>query len=131
TYFAYRLMRQKYGKNDRLVNYPAGLRWLPNVRRDDYRVFNLYGTLGRGEAGPTVQEIPKYEHLVNLYSMCYERGGKVIGMIEERLGEERFLEFMRRLCARYRFRVLRVADLQRELEEYSGNPWGDFFRHWI
>jgi hypothetical protein len=131
TYFAYRLMRLKYGKNDPLVRYPNGLRWLPNVRREDFRVFNLYGTLARGEAGPTVQEIPKYDHIVNLYSMAYERGGKVFGMIEDRLGEERFLGLMRHVYARYHFRILRVADFQRELEAYSGNPWGEFFRNWV
>ncbi len=131
TYFAYRFMRIKYGRNDPIARYPKCLKWLPNVHREDYRHFNLYGTLGRGEAGPTVQEIPKYDHLVNLYSMCYERGGKVVGMIEDRLGEARFFELLHRLCVSYSFRILRVADFQRELETFTASSWEAFFRDWV
>jgi hypothetical protein len=131
TYFAYRLMARKHGKNDALAKYPVPLSWLPNVHREDYRYFNLYGTLGRGEESPTIQDIPKYEHVVNLYAMCYERGGKVVGMIEESLGEEAFLTFMRRLYCRYHFQVLRVRDFQRELEEFTGRSWEDFCQRWL
>src|SRR5205814_491396 len=43
TYFSYRLMARKHGKEDTLIRYPRALGWLPNVRRDDYRYFGLYG----------------------------------------------------------------------------------------
>jgi hypothetical protein len=131
TYFAYRLMRTKYGHNDPLVKYPTGLQWLPNVNRNDYRYFNLYGTLARGEAQPTVQDIPKYGHIVDLYSMCYERGSKIVGMIEQQLGEPRFFEFMQRVYRRHAFGILRVAAFQRDLEEYTGASWDEFFRKWV
>jgi hypothetical protein len=131
TYFAYRLMRQKYGRNDMLVHYPRCLQWMPNVHREDYRHFYLYGTLGRGEATPTIQEIPKFQHLVTVYSMCYERGGKIVGMIEERLGEPAFFDFLRWVYAKYSFRVLRVADFQRELETFTGRSWEEFFYNWL
>jgi hypothetical protein len=131
TYFAYRLMKTKYGANDPLVNYPTGLKWLPNVRRSDYRYFNLYGTLGRGEAQPTVQDIPKYGHIVDLYSMCYERGSKVVGMIEHELGEKVFFDFMQFVYRRHEFGILRVADFQRDLEEYTHKSWQTFFQHWV
>ncbi len=131
TYFAYRLMHAKYGHNDPLVQYPQGLQWLPNVNRNDYRYFNLYGTLARGEAQPTVQDIPKYGHIVDLYSMCYERGSKIVGMIEQQLGEERFFDFMRGVYRRHAFAVLRVADFQRDLEEYTRASWDEFFQKWV
>ncbi len=131
TYFAYRLMKTKYGADEGLVNYPKGLKWLPNVRRTDYRYFNLYGTLGRGEAQPTVQDIPKYGHIVDLYSMCYERGSKVVGMIEHELGEQVFFDFMRFVYRRHAFGILRVADFQRDLEEYTHKSWQTFFQHWV
>jgi hypothetical protein len=131
TYFAYRLMKSKYGADDPLVNYPKGLKWLPNIRRSDYRYFNLYGTLGRGEAKPTVQDIPKYGHIVDLYSMCYERGSKVVGMIEHDLGEQAFFDFMRFVYQRHAFGILRVADFQRDLEEFTNQSWHDFFQKWL
>jgi hypothetical protein len=131
TYFSHRLMDQKKGKNNCLITYPRALEWLPNIRRDNYRSYSLYGTLGRGEAGPTVQEMPKYGHLVNLLSMCYDRGSRIVGMIEDRLGEAAFLDFMRLIYARYHFRILRVADFQCELEAYTGQPWKEFFDQWL
>jgi hypothetical protein len=131
TYFSNRLMDQKKGKNNSLITYPRGLEWLPNIRRDTYRSYTLYGTIGRGEAGPTVQEMPKYGHLANLLGMCYDRGCRVVGMIEDRLGEAAFFDFMRIVYARYQFRILRVADFQHELEAYTGQSWKEFFDHWL
>jgi hypothetical protein len=131
TYFAYRLMKAKYGNDEQLVKYPTGLKWLPNVRRSDYRYFNLYGTLARGEAQPTVQDIPKFGHIVDLYSMCYERGSKIIGMIEHELGEKPFFDFMRFLYRRYEFGILRVADFQHDLEEFTHQSWEAFFQKWV
>ncbi|HEY7156937.1 MAG TPA: M1 family aminopeptidase [Gemmataceae bacterium] len=131
TYFAYRLMKTKYGANDPLVSYPKGLKWLPNVRRNDYRYFYLYGTMARGEAQPTVQDIPKFGHIVDLYSMCYERGSKVVGMIEHTLGEKAFFDFMRGVYRRHEFGILRVADFQRELEEHTHKSWQAFFQNWV
>jgi hypothetical protein len=131
TYFSHRLMDCKHGKNSDMLNYPKGLGWLPNIQREDYRHYGFYGTLGRGENGPVVQEMPRFEHLVNLNSMCYDKGSKIVGIIEDRLGEAAFLDFMRRIYCRYYFRILRVADFQRELEEYTGRSWEEFFKHWL
>ncbi|MGH7223817.1 MAG: M1 family aminopeptidase, partial [Gemmataceae bacterium] len=131
TYFAYRLMKSKYGANDPLVKYPKGLKWLPNVHRNNYRFFYLYGTLARAEAAPTVQDIPKYGHIADLYSMCYERGSKVVGMIERALGEKAFFDFMRFVYRRHAYGILRVAAFQRDLEEFTSKSWKIFFDHWV
>lgn len=75
--------------------------------------------------------MPKFGHLANLSAYAYDRGSKIVGMIEERLGETAFLDFMRTVYQKYHYRILRVADFQRELEAYSGRSWDDFFRHWL
>src|SRR5262245_7201419 len=131
TYFSHRFMTEKYGKNNDLLHFPSGLEWLPNIRRQDYRNYGLLATIARGENGPVVQEIPKFGHLVNLFSLCYDKGARIVGMIEERLGEAAFLDFLRIVQHRYRYRILRVADFQRELEAYTGQSWDTFFRDWL
>jgi hypothetical protein len=131
TYFSHRVLNAKVGKNNRLLTFPAGLEWLPNIKRENYRFYGLYGTLGRGEAGPVVQDMPKFDHIVNLFSMCYDKGSKIVGMIEDRLGEGAFLDFMRLIYCRYQFRILRVADFQHELEAYTGQSWEEFFQRWL
>ncbi|HKB37185.1 MAG TPA: M1 family aminopeptidase [Gemmataceae bacterium] len=131
TYCSHRFMNDKHGKNNDLLHFPSGLEWLPNIRRQDYRNYGLLGTIARGENGPVVQEIPKFGHLVNLFSLCYDKGARIVGMIEERLGEAAFLDFLRIVQHRYRYRILRVADFQRELEAYTGQSWDTFFRDWL
>jgi hypothetical protein len=131
TFFGHRFIDTKCGRNNPLLRYPRGLEWLPNISRETYRYSTMYGVYGRGEQGPVVQDMPKYGHIANLFGMCYDKGGKVVGMIEERLGPDAFLAFTRRLYARYQYRILRVADFQRELEEFTGQKWDEFFARWL
>ena len=131
TYFAHRLMDTKYGRNNALLNWPSGLEWLPNIQREDYRYATLVGAVARGEASPTVQDLPKFKNLVRLIAMTYDRGGKIVGMIADRLGEDGFFDFMSVVYSKYQYRILRVADFQRELEAYTGRSWQTFFDNWL
>jgi Peptidase family M1 domain len=131
THFSHRYISLKHGKNNSMLRFPSGLEWLPNIRRQDYRNYGLLGTLGRGENGPVVRELPRFGHIVNLFSMCYDKGSRIVGMIEERLGETAFLDLCRTVHGRYRYRILRVADFQRELETYTGQSWEKFFQDWL
>jgi hypothetical protein len=131
TYFGHHLMDQKHGRNSNMLTFPKALEWLPNIQRETYRTYGMFGTIGRGETGPTVQEMPRYSHLANLLSMCYDRGGRIVGMIEDCLGESAFFDFMRTIYSRYYFRIIRVADFQRELEAYTGRSWESFFHDWL
>jgi hypothetical protein len=131
TYFSHRLIDRKLGKNNPLLDFPRGLRWLPNIHREDFRNYGMLGVMARGEGKAAVQEMKEFGHLINLSGMTYDRGSRIVGMIEERLGEEAFFDFMRRVYDRYCFRILRVKDFQRELEEYTGRSWDEFFRNWL
>jgi hypothetical protein len=131
TYFAHRLDDLKFGKNNAMLHYPKCFAWMPNIYRDDYKNYSLCGTLGRGENTACVQPIPGMQHLVNLNSMCYDKGSRIVGLIEERLGEAAFLDFMRHLYAKYFFRILHVAEFQAELEAYTGASWDQFFKDWL
>ncbi len=131
TYFSHRFADGHFGRNNELIEYPKLATWLPNIHRNDLRNGTMIGARARGENLPTVQELPKYGHLVNLTAATYDRGSKVVGMIEERLGEPAFLDFMRHVYRKYQFQILHVADYQRELEAYTGKSWDDFFKHWV
>ncbi|MFN4261111.1 MAG: M1 family aminopeptidase [Gemmataceae bacterium] len=131
THLSHRLLNQKHGKNNTLLKFPGWLEWLPNIRRDNYRHYGFYGSVARGETTRVVQDMEKFGHVVTLFSMCYDKGSKVTGMIEDRLGEAAFLDFLRIIYAKYYFRVLRIKDFQRELEEYTGYSWEEFFHRWL
>jgi hypothetical protein len=130
-YFGHRLLDQKVGKNNNLLKYPSAFGWAPNISRDTYRSYGLYGTLGRGENCAAVQPMSGFGHVVTLFSMTYDKGSRIVGLIENRLGSAAFLDFMSRVYYRYRYRILRVADFQRELEAYTGTSWDEFFKNWL
>jgi hypothetical protein len=134
-----RVMNEKYGKNNTLMTYPKFLDWLPKIHRDDFRTSGMYGTFGRGENTAILQDMKSFGHLINLFNMAYDKGSRVMAMIEDRMGGERFFyDFLRVVVSRYKYRILRVADFRRELEAYTGcmekrcgQSWEVFFDNWL
>ena len=131
VHFSCDLIDQKLGKNSKILNWPDGLGWLPNIHRDDYNNYTMLGCMARGDATAVVQPMPGFGHLVNLMAMTYDRGGRIVGIIEARLGQAAFLDFMKQLRYKYEYRILLVADFQRELELYTGYSWEEFFQNWL
>jgi hypothetical protein len=133
-----KLMDEKVGKNNEMLKFPRGLKWLPTIRREDYRSAGMYGAFGRGDDMAVVRRMEEFGHLPNLMSMTYEKGARIAGMIEDRLGSEAYLDFLRCLVKKYRYRILRVADFRSELEAYTGpmerrmgKSWQEFFKDWL
>ena len=124
-------MREKYGKDASLLDWPHKLSWLPNIRYQTLQHNGYYLYRGRGGDGKTLAALDEIGHLHNLFFLVYDRGNKIVGMIHHRLGTERFFEFLKLVYAKYRFRILRVADLQSELEAFTGCSWQQFFDDWL
>ncbi|MCS7166296.1 MAG: M1 family aminopeptidase [Gemmatales bacterium] len=132
SYFTAKRMALKYGKNFALLNLPGWAKsWAPNVYYNDYRLSGFYGTLARQELTPIAQPLPNFGHVVTLFSMTYDGGAKVFGMLEDRLGELAFLDFLRQVYRKYYFRILHINDFRRELEAYTGVSWEAFFQRWL
>ena len=62
--------------------------------------------------------------LGSLFSLAYDRGGKVVEMIHNRLGPDRFFAFFRKIYHDYAWKTFRFADLKRELIAFD--PAGDW-----
>ncbi|NQV29125.1 MAG: BamA/TamA family outer membrane protein [Rhodopirellula sp.] len=125
-------MEEKYGPNAEVLDLPGGSRWgLPNIpyRGLVHSGYALYA--GRGGDGKTLASLDELKHLHNLFFLVYDKGARIVGMIQHRLGRERFFGFLRLVYSEYRFRILRVKDFQRLLEEYSGESWEQFFDDWL
>ncbi len=133
-----RFMDEKVGRNNEMLKYPTGLKWLPTIRREDYRSAGMYGAFGRGDDQAVVKPMEEFGHLPNLMSMTYEKGARVAGMIEDQVGPAAYLDFLRCVVKKYRYRILRVADFRAELEAYTGpmerrmgKSWREFFHDWL
>ncbi|QJW93502.1 M1 family aminopeptidase [Frigoriglobus tundricola] len=131
TYFTHRMLNVKNGKNNRFLTWPKGLEWLPNIDRENYRYGSMYHAIRNGEMTPAAQDLPQYKHLFGLFTGAYDRGSKVFGMIEDRLGEAAFFDFISGLVKKYSWHILTVAQLRAELETYTGRDWSAFFDRWV
>lgn len=131
TYFTHRLLDQKRGKNNALLQWPDGMAWMPNIHRDNYRNGGMYGAIRRGEMPAAAGDLPGFNHLIGLFSGAYDRGSKVFGMVEARLGEAAFLDLMRGITEKYSWRVLSAQQFKAELEAYTGQSWNEFFERWV
>ena len=122
----------KYGRNAPLIVWPRGLSWLPTIGREDLRLSGYYGWRARGNGGPVIQDLKTMGDLNTLFSLAYDRGGKVIEMIRNRLGEARFFAFWRKIYRDYAYETFRFADLRRELAAFdpAGN-WPAFVDGWL
>lgn len=132
TWFTRVRMEDKYGPNADLLDLPEyGPIQFPNVQYNNlvHSGFALYKS--RGGDGATLQSLDEIGHLHNLFFLVYDRGARITGMIQKRMGREPFFEFMKHLYVNYRFRILTADVFQRELESWTGYSWEEFFQKWL
>lgn len=123
---------QKYGRNAPLIVWPDGLKWLPTIGREDLRLGGYYGWRARGGGGSSIQDLKAMGNLETLFSLAYDRGGKVVQMIWHRMGEDRFFGFYREMYTRYAFRTWHYADFKTELAGYDpGGDWPATLDRWL
>ena len=46
VYFSHLLMDKKHGRNEPLLRFPKALAWVPNIHRETYRYYSMYGAMG-------------------------------------------------------------------------------------
>lgn len=124
-------LRKQFGENFDVLDWPRGFQWLPNISYHTLQHTGYLLHVKRGGKGTTLSSLPELGHIYNLFFLVYDRGSKIVGMIHDRLGDDRFFAFLRVIQAKYRFRILRVADFEAELEQFTGESWKEFFDDWL
>ncbi|MDR3632422.1 MAG: M1 family aminopeptidase [Isosphaeraceae bacterium] len=122
----------KYGRNGALITWPNSMRWLPTIGREDLRLAGYYGWRAHGNDGKVIQDLKAMGNLGSLFSLAYDRGGKVIGMIQNRLGPDRFNAFFGKVYFDYAYKTFRYEDLKRELAAFDpAFDWPRFLDGWL
>ena len=123
---------EKYGRNAPLIVWENWMKWMPTIGREDLRMAGYYGWRARGNGGSVIRDLDQMGNLGAVFSLAYDRGGKVINMIENRLGTGRFLAFMRKIYRDYAWKTLSFADFRKELIAFDGSTdWNDFLDGWL
>lgn len=65
-----------------------------------------------------------------LNANSYQKGGWVLHMLRQRVGDEAFFDGLRLYYDRFRGGNADTRDFRRVMEEVSGEPLGDFFAQW-
>ncbi len=66
-----------------------------------------------------------------LNANSYQKGGWVLEMLRQKLGDLVFWQGIRQYYARYRNKNASTPDLQKVFEDVSGQPLGTFFQQWL
>ena len=132
TWFTRVKMEDKYGADAELLSIPGyGPFQMPNIQYRSLVHTGYEGYHGRGGNGAALGSLDDIGHLHNLLSRVYDRGARIVGMIQQKMGRDRFFAFMKHLYTEYRFRILLVEDFQRELESFTAEDWQPFFHQWL
>ena len=112
----------KYGATPPLIVWPTALSWLPTIGREDLRLrlLRLAGPRQRRPDHPGPRG--RWANLGTLFSLAYDRGGKIIEMIRNRLGPERFFEFWRGIYREYAFEDVPLRRLPPRADPSSTPP---------
>ncbi|WP_435018999.1 M1 family aminopeptidase [Tundrisphaera sp. TA3] len=127
-----RRLDEKYGRNAPIVTWGKYLNWMPTIGREDMRLSGYYGWKARGGGGSAIRNLGELSDLGSLFSLAYDRGGKVINMVENRLGPDRFFAFFRQVYQQYAFGTFHYAELKRDLAAFDpGTDWPRFLDDWL
>ncbi|MGQ9831939.1 MAG: M1 family metallopeptidase [Thermochromatium sp.] len=96
-------------------------------RRDMLKGFADYVRQGRDF--PLTQFVQR--HGADTQAIGYNKGAMVFHMLRRELGDETFIQGLRRFYADNRFRAAGYADLRLAFERVSGRDLGAFFAAWI
>ena len=123
---------EKYGRNSPLIVWDKRLAWMPTIGREDLRLAGYYGWRAKGNGGTVIRNLDEMGNLGAVFSLAYDRGGKVINMIENRLGTERFFDLLRKLYRDHAWETLSYAEFRRDLIAFDpSTDWGAFLDGWL
>ena len=135
TYFTHRMLDGRHGKNNRLLNWPDGFDWMPNIGRENYRNASITGAIRRNDIPAAAGDLPAFGHLYGLFSGAYDRGSRIFGLIEARMGEAAYFDFLQLIVKKYSFKVLTAEMFRGELIAYSGPQskamWDELYERWV
>ena len=116
TYLTHVYFEQVHGEEARI----------PRMEADRRRVLNWEPT----RTSPVVDtRVKDYNRLLNANS--YQKGGWVLHMLRKQVGDEAFVKGIRLYYDRFQLSNALTSDLQKAMEETSGQKLDWFFKQWI
>ncbi|MDD5347157.1 MAG: M1 family aminopeptidase [Candidatus Omnitrophica bacterium] len=132
SYWLLRHMEATYGENANVLELPAFLSWLiPNFTfRNTTAVRYLY-LVKNGYDRPVIGALSGFTQPITIFALAYGKGASVLQMLEKKIGREAFDAFVARYAREYRFKNIRLADVERIAGEESGRDLSSFFEQWL
>ena len=86
----------------------------------------------RGQGLDAPLGLPAFEYSSHNYeTIVYGKGALFFDALRQRLGDARFHQALRAYLEQYKYRIATGADLQRVIEETSGESVDDLFTTWV
>lgn len=135
SYFLSNYLEEKYGKDGKFFVFPqwaqGAYKFLPEFTFRRARE-SRYQMLTRiGYDNPTVGKLSSFREPSSIFATTYGKGSRVISMLRDILGEEKFDNVFERIFQEYQFRNIKVRDFISICNEEYGKDLGWFFKQWL
>ncbi|MFZ1699380.1 MAG: M1 family aminopeptidase [Pyrinomonadaceae bacterium] len=99
--------------------------------RSDAAQFMIDDTVTRRRHGLFNERAGAVSELFDNSSVTYNKGGAVVHMLREQVGDEVFWKAINAYLNKHKFENVESSDLKRAMEEASGQDLGWFFDQWV
>ncbi len=131
TFSEIRYLEEKYGKDERLINFPWFLSFLSPLN-DRYLHSFLYYTASQYEELPVLSSAYDFTDDPASYSgIAYSKAGLVVDMLRNYVGEDTFDTIMRTYVERYSYKHPTTEGFVEVVNEVTGEDMGWFFDRWL
>ena len=120
TFFEAAVREKMYGRRDYIRKITNNAE---NFMADDIRGGRRFGLFNQTAANTAT--------LFDRPAITYDKGGVVIHMLREQVGEEAFWQALKIYLDRHRYGSVETQDLRRVMEETSKQDLGWFFDQWV
>lgn len=141
SFWVMRHLEEKYGEGAKIAEFPRWVEsFIPNPTFRAVRDWRYLYFARRGINQPVLSDMESFYEPSLIFTVAYGKGSAVLGMLEDVLGEERFLALMQNYARRWRFRIAKVGDFVQMASEAAGEAstssvagvdLGPFFRKWL
>lgn len=131
TFSEIRYMEEKYGKDEKLFNFPRLLRFLSPLNARYLHRF-LYHTASQYEERSILSPAYRFTEDPASYSaIAYSKAGLVVDMLRKYVGEATFDEIMRTYVKRFSYKHPTTRDFIDVVNEVTGEDMNWFFDQWL
>lgn len=132
SYFITRYLESRYGPGGKVIKMPRWMEYfIPNPSFEFIRTYRYRYFSKKGFDQTILSEMSSFYEPSMIFTIAYGKGSAVLGMLAALLGEDKFMEILKKYYDTFRFKNAAVRDFEKIASDVSGRDLTWFFREWL